>query len=307
MKRSKQRSNQSGLFGLININKPPGITSRDAVNKIHRVVKPAKVGHCGTLDPLATGVLVICVGPATRLANYVQQSQKVYRGVFRLGCESETEDIESELIEVENAPIVTADQLESALVRFRGDIEQMPPRFSALRVNGKRAYDLAREGVEVELKARTVSITRLELVAFDFPSFELEIVCGAGTYIRSLGRDIGRAVGSGAVMIALQRTAIGGFDVAAGLHPDDVHRDNLQDVLMSPMLGLGHFPKVNLTDVQADQIQYGTFVHLIDPATNKPFVDREVAGLDGDGQLLAVLRRREDGSYFPGINFVGKS
>lgn len=290
------------MIGFINVNKPAGITSRDAVNKIHRLVRPTKVGHCGTLDPLATGVLVVCIGQATRLANYVQQSRKVYLGQFRLGCESPTEDIEGEVQTLEDAPMILEQDLERVLPEFCGTIEQHPPRFSALRVNGKRAYELARKGVEVELKPRSVSIKRIELRAFSYPHFTIEVECGAGTYIRSLGRDIGRRLNSGAVMTALNRTAIGNFGIEDAVDPDLVTRENINSHLNSPLKGLDHLPVATLTSEQSSLIPFGAFVDF-----GETFDALEVVAVSESREVLAVLKRREDGRYMPAINFVGKN
>ena len=152
------------MIGFINLNKLPGQSSRDAVNAVQKLVRPAKIGHCGTLDPLATGVLVVCVGPATRLTNLVQEASKTYVGSFRLGVSSETEDIEGRLEPLADAPLITAAQIEAVLPKFAGEIQQMPPKFSALKVDGKRAYDLARQGKEVKLQPRLIQVYSLSLI-----------------------------------------------------------------------------------------------------------------------------------------------
>lgn len=288
------------MFGLLNINKPKGLSSRGAVNRVSRCAKRIKIGHCGTLDPLATGVLVVAIGPATRLVSYVQQTEKTYVGSFRLGCHSPTEDIESDVTEIENAPIVSAQQLSDCLLRFQGRIEQVPPRYSALKVKGKRAYELARKGVDVELAARPVTIHGLQLIDFDYPDFQLEIRCGAGTYIRSLGRDIGAALGSGAVMTGLVRTAIGGFRVEDGFDPGSFTRSNLPDRLVDPTAGLPDHPRAQLTEEQANSISFGGLLTLSQDAA-------EVVAVDAHEKMLAILKRREDGQYAPAINFIGKN
>ena len=194
------------LFGLLNIDKPRGLTSRDAVNRVERLVRPAKAGHAGTLDPLATGVLVICVGQATRLIQYVQQMRKQYRATFLLGCTSESDDTERELVAIPNAIVPTLEQIDAALPQFMGDIQQRPPAHSAIKIGGKRAYKLARKGADFELAERTVTIHQINLLRYEYPELELDVECGSGTYIRSLGRDLGAASGIGGVMSALERT-----------------------------------------------------------------------------------------------------
>jgi tRNA pseudouridine55 synthase len=160
------------MFGLLNINKPRGLTSRSVVNRLAKHVRPHKVGHAGTLDPLATGVLVVCVGPATRLVPYIQDQPKRYIGTFRVGQKSTTEDLEGELEDVPTVDFGRAD-LESVLPRFTGRIQQVPPAFSAIRVGGQRAYALARKGREVEVPPREVEILSLVCREFAFPEFTL--------------------------------------------------------------------------------------------------------------------------------------
>ncbi len=292
------------MFGFLVIDKSRGLSSRTALNPLTKLFRPAKVGHAGTLDPLATGVLVACIGLATRLVGYVQQLPKKYSATFRLGFESETEDIESELVPVAGATTVNQHMLESLLPQFIGTIIQQPPQFSALRVQGKRAYHLARQGKTFELQPRTIEIFSLKLSRFAEPEFELEIECGSGTYVRSLGRDIGRALGSGAVMTALVRTAIGKFtiqqaqDVSAGFFQPG--STELEDVLIPPTLGLCDMPKVTLSRTQVTGLSNAipiTIEHAIGAT--------EVAGLDERGRLIAILRRLPDGTHSPAINFAG--
>ncbi len=190
------------LVGFLNINKPRGVTSRWVVDQVKRLVKPAKSGHAGTLDPLATGVLVVGVGQATRLVDYVQQMRKCYRAEFLLGRTSPTEDVEGEITELSNAAVPTRLQIAAAVGQFIGDIMQRPPAFSALKVAGKRAYALARRGQEVELTPRLVTIHRLRVMEYEYPRLVIDTECSSGTYIRSLGRDVAEALGTGAVMSA---------------------------------------------------------------------------------------------------------
>ncbi|MGV3607358.1 MAG: tRNA pseudouridine(55) synthase TruB [Planctomycetaceae bacterium] len=197
------------MFGLLNVHKPAGMTSRDVVNRIQRVVRPAKVGHAGTLDPLATGVLIVLVGNATRLTDYAHLHDKTYVGEFRLGQWSDTEDIEGNVIAEENPRIPTREELEGLLPRFVGEISQRPPAYSALKVGGERAYDLARQGKAVELASRMIEVHSIKVLKFEYPHLQMEITCGSGTYIRSLGRDVAEAAGTCAVMTSLVRTRIG--------------------------------------------------------------------------------------------------
>ena len=286
------------MIGLINLNKQLGQTSREAVNAVQRLVRPAKIGHCGTLDPLATGVLVVCVGPATRLTNLVQETSKTYVGDFRLGVSSDTEDIEGQLVPLIDAPTITAAQIESVLPEFVGVIEQMPPKFSALKVNGKRAYDLARQGKEVKLKSRQIKVDSLRLTGFEYPNFQLTIQCGTGTYVRSLGRDIGARVGSAAVMTALQRTAIGSFTVEGAVSASDLNAENLSQHLLPIDRCLNDLERVVVNDAQARGLIDAQPLHL--PA----YVDFErVVAMDKHERVLAVLHRRDENIFTPKINF----
>ena len=180
------------IFGILNINKPSGITSRDAVNQIVRLVgKKIKVGHAGTLDPLASGVLVVCLGPATRLIDKVQAMPKRYRGAFLLGRTSDTEDIEGIVTELADAPAPARAAIEQAAAQMVGVIQQRPPAYSAVKIAGRREYKRARRGEQPEMAPRPITIHALEVVEYDYPRLVLDIRCGSGTYVRSLGRDLG--------------------------------------------------------------------------------------------------------------------
>ena len=286
------------LIGFINLNKQPGQTSREAVNAVQRLVRPAKIGHCGTLDPLATGVLVVCIGPATRLTNLVHEASKTYVGDFQLGVSSDTEDIEGQVVPLANAPKVTATQINAILPEFIGEIEQLPPKFSALKVNGKRAYDLARQGKDVKLKPRQIRIYSLQLTAFEYPKFQLKIECGTGTYVRSLGRDIGARVGSAAIMTALQRTAIGDFLLDETIDVTDLDAQNISQHLLPVDHGLRGLERVVLNDANARGLIDAQPVQL--PAHAE--FDRVLAA-NRRGQVLAVLHRRDKDIFTPKINF----
>ena len=217
--------------GLLNLDKPAGITSRDAVDLVQRLARPAKVGHAGTLDPLATGVLVICVGAATRLIEYVQRMPKRYVGTFLLGRSSATEDIDGAVTLLPDPPIPAADQIEAAAKKFVGRLLQRPPAFSALKVAGQRAYDLARRGEAVDLKPRPIEVYSLKVARYEYPELVLEIECGGGTYVRSLGRDLAESLGTAAVMSALVRTAIGPWTLDTAVDPRTLTAANWQSHL----------------------------------------------------------------------------
>lgn len=204
--------------GFLCIHKPAGISSFDAIHIVlHEILarerpkKRIKIGHAGTLDPLADGVIVAAVNRATKLISYVQQQPKTYLATFQLGAESDSEDIETDLRFLHAPPQPEETDILRILPDFTGEILQMPPLYSALKLNGKRAYALARKGHEITLAPRPVMIYDLELADYCYPFLKLKIVCGSGTYIRSLGRDIAKKLGTAAVMAALTRTAVGVF------------------------------------------------------------------------------------------------
>ena len=197
--------------GVLNLDKPMGLTSRDVVNRVVRLVRPAKVGHAGTLDPLATGVLVVCVGHATRLISLAQEGRKRYLARFVLGQSSDTDDITGQVTQGGDWTGVKLGDLEGLLPQFVGRIQQVPPQFSAIHVQGERAYDLARRGEVVELQPRPVDVFAIRIVSFQAPALELDIECGSGTYIRSLARDLGARLGCGALMTDLRRLGVGPF------------------------------------------------------------------------------------------------
>ncbi|MCA9033991.1 MAG: tRNA pseudouridine(55) synthase TruB, partial [Planctomycetaceae bacterium] len=212
MDRSVNRN--AALFGVININKPEGITSRDVVNRVQKLVRPEKCGHAGTLDPMATGVLLVCVGPATRLISYLQDTTKVYEADFLLGQTSNTDDITGEVASVQlKASPPARKSVQAALDQMTGSIAQVPPSFSAVHVNGRRAYDLARRGEAVELVAREVQIDSIEIIRYEWPQLTVKVSCGSGTYIRSIARDLGEALGCGGLMSRLVRTRVGRFSI----------------------------------------------------------------------------------------------
>ncbi|MFV1967289.1 MAG: tRNA pseudouridine(55) synthase TruB [Pirellulaceae bacterium] len=275
------------MFGVFNVNKPAGKTSRQVVNHIQRLVRPAKAGHAGTLDPLATGVLVVCVGPATRLIENVQASRKVYRATFLLGRSSDTEDVEGKVVELQDPLRPEASAIRAAIPQFVGTIQQRPPAFSALKVSGQRAYQLARQGQAVILKERPVRITRLELLSYAYPELSLEVECGAGTYIRSLGRDLATRLGTAAVMSQLERTAVGPFELADACLLEQLTADSLDEHLRPATELFVDVPAERLRDSEVQRVRTGQAVY-------RPHHERtsDVPAVDERGMLVAVLVAR---------------
>lgn len=289
------------LFGLIVLNKPAGMGSRRAVDLVERLVRPAKVGHAGTLDPLASGVLVACVGPATRLIEYVQQMPKRYSATFLLGRSSPTEDLEGLVTPLESPPIPSREQLLAAIEGLTGPIVQRPPAFSALKVDGRRAYELARAGKPVELAPRPVTIHELRLVDYAYPEVRLDVVCSAGTYVRSLGRDLAESLGTAAVMSALVRTAVGAFRREEAVTPRELTLESLSAYLLPAVRAVPHLTPVSLSNAEIARLARGLFV-AAPPA--QPAETTELAGLNDQGRLVCLLRRRGDETFGATRNFV---
>ncbi len=276
------------MFGLLNIDKPSAMTSRDIVNRVQRLVRPHKVGHAGTLDPLATGVLVVCLGKATRLIEYVQQQSKRYLAEFQLGQTSDTEDIEGRVRPCCEEVVPTLAEMRAVLPRFVGEIEQRPPAFSALKVHGQRAYRLARRGEAVDLPPRRIRIHRLTLERYEYPQFVLAIECGSGTYVRSLGRDIARSVGSAAVMTSLRRLAVGGFRVEDALPYDLLNEQNIMAYLLPAARAVEHLAQLTLTAAERTEISHGRRI-----ANRGWSAGCEIAAVSAAGELLAILKARD--------------
>ena len=291
------------MFGIVNLNKPVGWTSRDAVNRVQSLVKPAKVGHAGTLDPLATGVLVVCVGPATRLISHVQQQEKEYHATFLLGRTSPSDDIESEVTEIDDAVQPSLEEIVAQLPHLVGRIEQLPPKYCALKVDGKRAYELARRGEDVKLKSRPVEVYELKILSYDYPELQLVIRCGSGTYVRSIGRDLAESLGTGAVMSALVRTAIGNFRVADALDVEGLDAERITENLQSPLLAVPHLRQIELDQSQLRDIGNGRLIDVSHFASQSFTDGDQVAAIDASGRLAAILVPKRQNMLGPAINF----
>jgi tRNA pseudouridine55 synthase len=300
----------------LNVDKPAGCTSRDVVSRIDRVTWPAKCGHAGTLDPLATGVLVVCVGQATRLIQYVQQLPKRYEATFLLGRRSPTDDVEGAVELLAGAAEPSREAVEAIIPRFLGAIEQRPPAHSAIKVGGQRAYELARRGKAVDLAARTVTIYRLDIRRYEYPELEMTVECGSGTYVRSLGRDLAAALGTAAVMSALVRTAIGEFRVEDGVRLDGLTAESLPQHLQPALAAVAKLQRIELSEGQLVEIRHGRPLQMPRPlgaVTGKsPPAEAgspggEWAAIDASGQLVAILYEKISGELWPKMNFDSSS
>lgn len=275
----------SDISGFLNINKPLHMTSHDVVAQIRRGLKLKKVGHAGTLDPLATGVLIICVGSATRLSDYVMHMTKRYRAQVRLGATTDTYDAQGAILQERDASHIHRSDVEAKLGLFVGDIEQMPPMYSAIKQGGRKLYDLARAGQTVERELRPVRIDSLDIVDWSPPEVTLDVVCSAGTYIRSLAFDLGEVLGVGAYLSGLSRVASGTFQLENALTLDSLFvADHWQQHLISPQAALVDWPTVQLSADDTDHILHGRPVQATEAASELAFA------YNPDGQLVAILR-----------------
>lgn len=249
------------MNGVLNIDKPAGMTSHDVVGRVRRLAHLKRVGHAGTLDPDATGVLLVCLGPATRIADLLADEGKSYSAVLSLGRTTTTEDASGEVLTIEDASPITEADLRAVLPRFLGDIAQVPPMVSAVHHEGRRLYELARQGITVEREARAVHIDDITLREFlpgPDASAVLEIDCGKGTYIRTLCADIGVALGVGGHMAALRRTRVGAFLVSDAVPLDMLTEADIGTRIIRPSAALATLPAQNVTGPeQEDDIRHG--------------------------------------------------
>lgn len=247
------------MNGVIAVNKPSEFTSFDVVAVMRGCLKTKKVGHSGTLDPMATGVLPIFVGGATKAVSILPDGDKSYRAGFRLGLTSDTLDIWGKCAEQQDV-CISGEIMRSALERFRGSIEQIPPMYSALKVNGQKLCDLARKGIEVERKPRPVTVYRLELLDFDGRDGVIDVDCSSGTYIRSLVDDIGAEIGTGAVMTSLVRTRAGGFSIEESYPLSELKNTSIEQLerLLKPVESVfSEYPEIRLDEIQQRLYQNG--------------------------------------------------
>ena len=276
------------MNGVLNIDKPTGMTSHDVVGRIRRLASMKRVGHAGTLDPDATGVLLVCLGQATRIADYLANEGKAYRASLALGVTTSTEDSSGEVLTRADASHLTEAHLAAVLPQFIGEIAQTPPMVSAVHHEGKRLYELARQGITVVRAARAITIERIALSGFtpgEIALATLDVVCGKGTYIRTLCADIGAALSVGGHMAALRRTRIGSFSIDSAVPLADLTPDLLSQHLISSVQALASFPSYHLTDeVEADDIRHGR--SLLTSISEAPVV----CIVDSENELLALGR-----------------
>ena len=291
------------MFGLLNVYKPPGMTSFDVVHRARRAAgKGVKTGHAGTLDPLAEGVLVICLGPATRLVGMIQDGPKEYVVVAELGATSTTDDREGGVTPTAGATAPDADAVSAAAEQFVGTIQQTPPAFSAVKIAGQPAYKLARKGQAPEITPRPVTIRAIEVLAYGWPTLRLRVACGSGTYIRSLVRDLGEALGVGGYCLEILRTRVGPFTADNACRIDDiVASDRLEGLLLDPLAAVPEELRITVDEKAVRGFTYGQAA----AADLPPGGPDLLAAVGPDGKLAALVRPdRRKGLLRPSKVFV---
>jgi tRNA pseudouridine55 synthase len=281
----------SPLHGLLVLDKPSGMTSRAAVNRAQRwFPRGVRLGHTGTLDPLASGVLVLCLGSATRLTEHIQDMDKTYQARLLLGARSDSDDAEGTITTVAGASAPERAAVEGALRTFVGEIEQVPPAYSAARVIGRRAYDLARQGEAVSLAPRRVRIYEITLLSYDYPHLEMEVRCGKGTYLRALARDLGEHLGCGALVAALRRTRVGPFEQSAALGLD-ADPETARANLLPAAAAVAELSRITVSPEQARRLRHGQ--GLVLPESALP-AGEQAAVFDSEGHLIAIASISRD-------------
>jgi tRNA pseudouridine55 synthase len=297
---ARRRPRGRDVNGILLLDKPVGITSNDALQRVKRLFNAAKAGHTGSLDPLADGLLPLCFGAATKLSAFLLDADKRYWVRVRLGVTTTTADAEGEVRETRSTAQVTGQQIREVLPRFVGRIEQLPPMYSAIKHQGQRLYKLARAGVEVERTPRTITIHRLELLKVELPELELDVQCSKGTYVRTLAEDIGEALGCGAHVVGLRRTGVGPYgaeamvtmaqvEAAAAVGPEAL------DALLLPIdSALGGWPAVRLSADAAYYLKQGQPV-LVPKAPTEGWVRL----YDVDQSFIGLGEVEDDGRIAP--------
>lgn len=289
---------KNAISGVLVVDKPVGMTSHDVVQAIRNGTGLRRAGHTGTLDPRASGVLVILVGPAVRLSEYVSASDKRYQAIIRMGGSTDTFDAEGKVTNTESPLNVTEAQFEEALKTFVGQIEQTPPPYSAVKVQGRKAYELARKGEEVDLAPRIITVHHLEVLEWAPPEVVIDVHCSSGTYVRSLANDLGVKLGCGAYLVGLRRTKSGRFSLrdATPLRKlqEAFQAGSWYQYLIPAAEALGDWPSIELNPDEVEDVRHGHRVKAKEGETAEP----KVRGVSTQGELVALmeLATGEDGS-----------
>ncbi len=284
---------KDAISGVLVIDKPTGMTSHDVVNVIRRGTNIRRVGHTGTLDPRASGVLVVLVGPAVRLSEYISASDKRYQAIIRMGTATDTYDAEGAFTREEVPVDVTEEQFEAELKKFEGEVEQKPPAYSAIKVDGRKAYEMARKGEEVELEPRMIQVHHLEILEWATPEVVVDVHCSSGTYVRSLANDLGEVLGCGAYLVGLRRTKNGRFSLrdATPLRKlkESFETGDWYKHLIPAAESLADWPSVVLSPDDVETIRHGQRVKVENEHPDKEMV----RGISEADELVALMKRVE--------------
>jgi tRNA pseudouridine55 synthase len=287
---SSNDSEPGSWNGLLVLDKPTGITSRAALDRAAGwFPRHTRIGHAGTLDPLASGVLVLCLGKATRLVEFVQGLPKAYRARVLLGARSDTDDADGVCVSVPDARVPELTEIRQTLDSFIGTLQQVPPKFSAARHEGRRAYNLARKQREFELAPRPVQIQRIDIEDYTYPHLDLTVECGKGTYIRSLARDLGERLGCGGLIASLRRTRIGGFDERDAV-PLEAQRAEAVQKLLPIGAAVAYLPKLTLTDQLVARLRQGQRLARTDIPDFPVAHSCALAAFNDAGELALIVR-----------------
>lgn len=283
------------MNGVINVFKNKGMTSFDVVRKVKKVAKEKKVGHTGTLDPEATGVLPICLGKATKIIDYIMKAEKSYYVKFKLGIVTTTYDLEGDILEERSIEDLKKEQILKAILEFKGGYLQIPPMYSALKQNGVRLYELARQGIEVEREGRNIMIYEIEDIVIDLPYVSMEVTCSKGTYIRSLCYDIGEKLNVGGAVIELQRTKTSCFKKEDSINIEDLNEDNIQCNIISIEEALKAFPKLKVEEGFSRLLINGVKVFDSRVTKEKIEIDTLYRVYDEDDQFIGLGKKDDKG------------
>ncbi len=283
------------MIGILNVYKPKGMTSHNVVSFVRRQLNMKRVGHTGTLDPAATGVLPVLIGNATKLSELIMADEKKYTARVVLGITTDTEDTTGEIIERKEVS-VTKEQLDEVIKSFTGEIEQIPPMYSAIKVEGQKLYKLARKGVEIERKPRKITVYSIDVYDFDGTSFMMDVHCGKGTYIRSLCRDIGATLGCGAAMDTLERTMSGIFTKENTYTFEQIENavknGTAEELLMNPDDILADFIKIDVATENVAKIKNGIRLRPQQLGINK-YEENQIFRIHHNGELLCLLKVKD--------------
>ncbi|MBE6049454.1 MAG: tRNA pseudouridine(55) synthase TruB [Clostridium sp.] len=284
------------MNGVINIFKNKGMSSFDVVRKVRKVAKEKKVGHTGTLDPEATGVLPVCLGKGTKIIDYIMKAEKTYFVTFKLGIKTNTYDLEGEITEEKDISNITKEETLKAINSFVGEYSQIPPMFSALKKDGVRLYDLARQGIEIEREGRLITIYNIKNIEISMPYVSMEVTCSKGTYIRSLCYDIGEKLNVGATMVELRRTKTSTFSEEDSINIEDLTEENINDFIISIEEALKMYPRIDVNNGFSKLFINGVKVCDKRALKTKPELNKLYRVYDEEGRFIG-LGKQEKSSF----------